>query len=173
MTPLSLYLFRRRGQQVNHYKVNRRLQQLPWRKVLTDSHTTLEALSRRGHLSSCLYHLPTYLAPLPPRLRSRTTVFNQQIPNRMNTRRPASPFVDQHLIPQQQQQQESFTMANRQSPPSPMPDPNRNRLPSLDEVLNRTTAPPVDLFCFYIYMRDQQRSVDYLDFWSVCSAGLL
>lgn len=24
---------------------------------------------------------------------------------------------------------------------------------------------PVDLFFFYIYMRDQQRSVDYLDFW--------
>lgn len=24
---------------------------------------------------------------------------------------------------------------------------------------------PVDLFSFYIYMRDQQRSVDYLDFW--------
>lgn len=45
------------------------------------------------------------------------------------------------------------------------PDLTRNRLPSLDEVLNRTTAPPVDLFCFYIFMRDQQRSVDYLDFW--------
>ena len=26
---------------------------------------------------------------------------------------------------------------------------------------------PVDLFSFYIYMRDQQRSVDYLDFWYV------
>ena len=26
---------------------------------------------------------------------------------------------------------------------------------------------PVDLFSFYIYMRDQQKSVDYLDFWSV------
>lgn len=39
------------------------------------------------------------------------------------------------------------------------------RLPTLIEVLTRRTLPPVDLFSFYIYMRDQQRSVDYLDFW--------
>ena len=26
----------------------------------------------------------------------------------------------------------------------------RNRLPTLDEVLLRKTAPPVDLFCFYV-----------------------
>ncbi|ODM22729.1 hypothetical protein SI65_00318 [Aspergillus cristatus] len=41
----------------------------------------------------------------------------------------------------------------------------RNRLPTLYEVLSRRTLAPVDLFSFYIYMRDQQRSVDYLDFW--------
>ncbi|KAG9237367.1 RGS domain-containing protein [Amylocarpus encephaloides] len=49
--------------------------------------------------------------------------------------------------------------------PSPSPDMERNRLPTLFEVLSRRTLPPVDLFSFYIYMRDQQRSVDYLDFW--------
>ncbi|CAG9955198.1 hypothetical protein V2G26_011835 [Clonostachys chloroleuca] len=49
--------------------------------------------------------------------------------------------------------------------PSPAPDLTRNRLPTLFEVLSRRTLPPVDLFSFYIYMRDQQRSVDYLDFW--------
>ncbi|KZZ93812.1 Regulator of G protein signaling superfamily [Moelleriella libera RCEF 2490] len=49
--------------------------------------------------------------------------------------------------------------------PSPQPDGTRNRLPTLFEVLSRRTLPPVDLFSFYIYMRDQQRSVDYLDFW--------
>jgi len=49
--------------------------------------------------------------------------------------------------------------------PSPQPDFTRNRLPTLFEVLSRRTLPPVDLFSFYIYMRDQQRSVDYLDFW--------
>ncbi|KAI1431826.1 putative RGS domain protein [Xylaria sp. CBS 124048] len=49
--------------------------------------------------------------------------------------------------------------------PSPMPEMQRNRLPTLFEVLSRRTHPPVDLFSFYIYMRDQQRSVDYLDFW--------
>lgn len=42
---------------------------------------------------------------------------------------------------------------------------NQNRLPTLNEVLMRRTLAPVDLFSFYIYMRDQQRSVDYLDFW--------
>lgn len=41
----------------------------------------------------------------------------------------------------------------------------RHRLPTLLEVLSRRTLAPVDLFSFYIYMRDQQRSVDYLDFW--------
>ena len=51
--------------------------------------------------------------------------------------------------------------------PSPQPDISRNRLPTLFEVLSRRTLPPVDLFSFYIYMRDQQRSVDYLDFWYV------
>lgn len=45
----------------------------------------------------------------------------------------------------------------------------RNRLPTLLEVLHRRTLAPVDLFSFYIYMRDVQRSVDYLDFWSVSS----
>lgn len=43
----------------------------------------------------------------------------------------------------------------------------RNRLPTMFEVLSRRTLPPVDLYSFYIYMRDQQRSVDYLDFWYV------
>lgn len=42
---------------------------------------------------------------------------------------------------------------------------NRNRLPTLFEVLSRRTFPPVDLFSFFIYMRDHQRSLDYLDFW--------
>ncbi|KAK4627178.1 hypothetical protein CLAFUW4_05163 [Fulvia fulva] len=49
---------------------------------------------------------------------------------------------------------------------SPTPNhENRQRLPNLFEVLSRRTLAPVDLFSFYIYMRDVQRSVDYLDFW--------
>lgn len=40
-----------------------------------------------------------------------------------------------------------------------------NRLPTLYEVLNRKTESPVDLWSFYIYMRDYQNAVDYLDFW--------
>jgi hypothetical protein len=57
--------------------------------------------------------------------------------------------------------------ATHSGTPSPQPDMNRDRLPTLFEVLSRRTLPPVDLFSFYIYMRDQQRSVDYLDFWWV------
>ena len=56
------------------------------------------------------------------------------------------------------------TMAHYHDPSS-HPESNRNHLPSLEEVLQRRTLAPVDLFSFYIYMRDQQRSVDYLDFW--------
>ncbi|KAJ4292613.1 Sad1-interacting factor 3 [Kalmusia sp. IMI 367209] len=49
---------------------------------------------------------------------------------------------------------------------SPLPaELNRNRFPNLFEVLSRKTVAPLDLFSFYIFMRDQQRSVDYLDFW--------
>lgn len=55
-------------------------------------------------------------------------------------------------------------MANRFSP-EPAPDLSRDRLPTLFEVLARRTLAPVDLYFFYIYMRDQQRAVDYLDFW--------
>ena len=58
------------------------------------------------------------------------------------------------------------TMATGHAP-SPQPDISRNRLPTLFEVLSRRSLAPVDLFSFYIYMRDQQRSVDYLDFWLV------
>ncbi|EFQ98664.1 hypothetical protein MGYG_01685 [Nannizzia gypsea CBS 118893] len=51
------------------------------------------------------------------------------------------------------------------SAPSLLENEYRNRLPTLLEVLGRRTLAPVDLFSFYIYMRDQQCSVDYLDFW--------
>ncbi|KAI1000272.1 hypothetical protein K3495_g7927 [Podosphaera aphanis] len=56
-------------------------------------------------------------------------------------------------------------MESESDSPTFAPDLNRNRLPTLFEVLSRRTAAPVDLFFFYIYMRDEQRSVDYLDFW--------
>ncbi|KAH0542145.1 hypothetical protein FGG08_003445 [Glutinoglossum americanum] len=48
---------------------------------------------------------------------------------------------------------------------SPYMSETRRRLPTLFEVISRRTLPPVDLFSFYIFMRDQQRAVDYLDFW--------
>ncbi|CDZ96247.1 Regulator of G protein signalling superfamily [Phaffia rhodozyma] len=40
----------------------------------------------------------------------------------------------------------------------------RNRFPTLDEVLLRKTRPPVDLFCFYIFLQREGQE-DILDFW--------
>ncbi|GME82773.1 unnamed protein product [Ambrosiozyma monospora] len=40
-----------------------------------------------------------------------------------------------------------------------------DRWPTLFEILNRKTQSPVDLWSFYVYMRDGQKSIDYLDFW--------
>lgn len=40
-----------------------------------------------------------------------------------------------------------------------------NRLPTLYEILNRRTEAPVDLWSLYVYIRDYQNAVDYLDFW--------
>ena len=51
--------------------------------------------------------------------------------------------------------------------PPAEPELLHDRFPTLLEVLNRKTVAPLDLYSFYIYMRDQQRSVDYLDFWYV------
>ena len=48
---------------------------------------------------------------------------------------------------------------------SPVIDSRLNRLPTLYEVFNRQTDSPVDLWSFYVYMRDYQNAVDYLDFW--------
>lgn len=56
------------------------------------------------------------------------------------------------------------------TPTPPIDHGARKRLPNLFEVLSRRTLAPVDLFSFYIYMRDVQHSVDYLDFWYVGSA---
>ncbi|GAA5933441.1 hypothetical protein JCM3775_000694 [Rhodotorula graminis] len=51
------------------------------------------------------------------------------------------------------------------APPRPRPaQPPRNRLPSLAEVLRRSTRPPVDLYCFYLFLQ-REGSEDTLDFW--------
>src|SRR3954470_21454156 len=42
---------------------------------------------------------------------------------------------------------------------------DRNRLPILEEVLARRTAPPVCLYNFYLFMRDREHAEEYLDFW--------
>ncbi|KAM0790982.1 hypothetical protein ACM66B_004283 [Microbotryomycetes sp. NB124-2] len=40
----------------------------------------------------------------------------------------------------------------------------RNRLPALAEVLRRSTRPPVDLYCYYLFLQ-REGSEDSLDFW--------
>jgi len=52
------------------------------------------------------------------------------------------------------------SLPNTQSAPTM----TRNRLPTLQEVLARQTRPPVDLYCFYLYLQ-RERAEDSLDFW--------
>lgn len=40
-----------------------------------------------------------------------------------------------------------------------------NRLPTLGEILSNKTKSPVDLFNFYLFMKEIEGKVDYLDFW--------
>ncbi|ORX93744.1 regulator of G protein signaling superfamily [Basidiobolus meristosporus CBS 931.73] len=39
------------------------------------------------------------------------------------------------------------------------------KLPAFEQVLTRKTSPPVCLYSYYIYLRDNNRSVENLDFW--------
>ncbi|CAG8708799.1 15880_t:CDS:2, partial [Cetraspora pellucida] len=45
------------------------------------------------------------------------------------------------------------------------PTYDRDKLPTLQEVLSRKTAPPVCLYNFYLYMRDREQASEYLDFY--------
>lgn len=42
--------------------------------------------------------------------------------------------------------------------------PKRDRLPTLQEVLSRSTRPPVDLYCYYLFLQ-REGAADMLDFW--------
>lgn len=41
----------------------------------------------------------------------------------------------------------------------------RDRWPTLFEILNKKTQSPLDLWSFYVFMRDEAHSIDYIDFW--------
>lgn len=64
-----------------------------------------------------------------------------------------------HNQPKHKKKQKTTT--NHRSNQSKM---SRNRLPTLQEVLARQTRPPVDLYCFYLYLQ-RERAEDSLDFW--------
>lgn len=108
----------------------------------------------RNSIAASLITIPKYEAPPLNLHASKIRMIRAVREGKSSTYAPISQQGDHNTI----------KMENRHTP-SPAPDLNRNRLPTLFEVLSRRTLPPVDLFSFYIFMRDQQRSVDYLDFW--------
>lgn len=55
-------------------------------------------------------------------------------------------------------------MPERTSHPPPARMVKRDRLPTLQEVLSRNTRPPVDLYCYYLFLQ-REGSEDMLDFW--------
>ncbi|PWZ01005.1 regulator of G protein signaling superfamily [Testicularia cyperi] len=55
-------------------------------------------------------------------------------------------------------------MSEKQRPLSLQSSRTRKRLPTLAEVLARRTLPPVDLYCFYLYLQ-RENAEDALDFW--------
>lgn len=48
---------------------------------------------------------------------------------------------------------------------APQADTTEHRLPTLLEVLNLRTKPPVDLWCFYAFMKEEYKGIEYLEFW--------
>lgn len=74
------------------------------------------------------------------------------------------------MLPNDDISQHSFD--NLLQPEQPTRNQPLHRLPTLYEVLNRRTQEPVDLWSFYVYMRDYQNAVDYLDFWIDCITHL-
>jgi hypothetical protein len=123
------------------------------------------SLEDRAHSGGCprIFKRPTspYRLPIvPDNCRSILNQTREAFPLKAGSS-PRLHLSESYAV---QQNTQSRKMADHNTP-SPQPDLHRNRLPSLFEVLSRRTLAPVDLFYFYIYMRDQQRSVDYLDFW--------
>ncbi|GAC97333.1 potential bud site selection protein [Pseudozyma hubeiensis SY62] len=55
-------------------------------------------------------------------------------------------------------------MSEKRRPLSLQSSRTRQRLPTLAEVLARRTLPPVDLYCFYLFLQ-REAAEDALDFW--------
>ena len=67
-----------------------------------------------------------------------------------------SPVVPSSAPSSARQQQQHHPMQHQFS--------KRDRLPTLQEVLSRNTRPPVDLYCYYLFLQ-REGSEDTLDFW--------
>ena len=50
------------------------------------------------------------------------------------------------------------------------PAVQRDRLPTLQEVLNRSTKPPVDLYCYYLFLQ-REGAEDTLDFYTFVTSA--
>ncbi|ODQ81432.1 hypothetical protein BABINDRAFT_159726 [Babjeviella inositovora NRRL Y-12698] len=66
-------------------------------------------------------------------------------------------------IEEYHEQLQDYTRAN--APAAVAAGMPLQRLPTLHDVIQRKTQSPLDLWAFYVYMRDQHHSIDYLDFW--------
>ncbi|KAF9553328.1 Bud site selection protein, Revert to axial protein 1, partial [Lunasporangiospora selenospora] len=72
----------------------------------------------------------------------------------------------QQLQPQPQpQQDQQASQAMDLTYSSSSENPRYQHLPTLWQILNRKTLPPVCLFNFYLYMRDCEQSAEEVDFW--------
>ncbi|POW18414.1 hypothetical protein PSHT_05844 [Puccinia striiformis] len=102
--------------------------------------------------SSLKQERPMNSKPTPPSSPPILTSHNS------HTKNHNIDITQQHHHPPQQQQEQ------QQKNASLHPSMARNRLPTLQEVLARQTRPPVDLYCFYLYLQ-RERAEDSLDFW--------
>jgi hypothetical protein len=88
------------------------------------------ALARLWH--NCFMHSDD---AEPPQVIAVTSTFDPLIHPDLQEIKSAFGLINQ-----------DYEMAYNASSPSPQPEINRNRLPTLFEVLSRRTRPPVDLF---------------------------
>ncbi|PLW57691.1 hypothetical protein PCANC_01399 [Puccinia coronata f. sp. avenae] len=80
------------------------------------------------------------------------------------TRTPPTQTVNSYLDPNWDNNNHPINQHHAPARDSLSINMARNRLPTLQEVLARQTRPPVDLYCFYLYLQ-RERAEDSLDFW--------
>ncbi|MBW0466656.1 hypothetical protein O181_006371 [Austropuccinia psidii MF-1] len=120
-------------------------------------HTSITSHSINHQFPSSNSKKPT--SPLPKLPASNLITHSHSIPPTANS------VSDHHHNQNHQNLLKSTSPTNFESKPKHSSKKmSRNRLPTLQEVLARQTRPPVDLYCFYLYLQ-RERAEDSLDFW--------